>query len=60
VFRQTQRSREDVDCDEDSLGRGEVKMEMDGEYSIEEENNYTKIGLMLGFKGGQFMYEHLV
>jgi hypothetical protein len=42
VINQTQRSREDVDCDEDSLGRGEVNMETDGEYSNEEVNSYTE------------------
>ena len=39
VIRQTQRNREDVDCNEDSLGRGEVNMETDGEYSTEEVNS---------------------
>jgi hypothetical protein len=38
VSRQTQSNREDIDCDEDNLGRGEVNMETDGECSTEEVN----------------------
>jgi hypothetical protein len=44
VMNQTQRSTEDVDGDEDSLGRGEVNMETDGKYSTEEVNSYTETG----------------
>ena len=36
VIRQTQRNREDVDCEENIVGRGEASMETDGEYSNEE------------------------
>ena len=36
LIRQTQRSREDVDCKEDNVGQGEASMETDGEYPKEE------------------------
>ena len=36
VIRHTQRSKEDIDCEEESVGRGEANMETDGEYSNEE------------------------
>ena len=36
LIRQTQRSRKDVDCEEDNVGQGEASMETDGEYSNEE------------------------
>jgi hypothetical protein len=42
VIRQTQHSREDVKCDEDILGQGEVNMETDGEYYTEEVNSFTE------------------
>jgi hypothetical protein len=41
---QNQSSKEDIDCDEDKLGRGEVNMETDGEDSTEEVNSYNKNG----------------
>ena len=44
VSRQTQSSREDIDCDEDNLVRGEANMDMDGEHFTEEVNSYTKNG----------------
>ena len=42
VISQTQRSREDVNCDEDMLAQGEVNMETEGEYYIEEVNSFTE------------------
>lgn len=42
VIRQTQRSMEDIHCDEDMLAQGEVNMETDGEYYTEEVNSVTE------------------
>ncbi len=42
VISQTQRSREDVNCDEDMLAQGEVNMETDGEYYTKEVNSVTE------------------
>ncbi len=36
LIRQTQRNKDDVDCEEDNVDQGEASMETDGEYSNEE------------------------
>jgi hypothetical protein len=44
VSRQTLSSREDIEGDEDNLGRGEVNMETDGEDYTEKVNSYNENG----------------